>query len=214
MDLLVEPHPKLALAAFTSRFPAALGDSPAPPWLVELLGLDAEAPVQRSEEVRAAVRDLLRVGGYKPTGRGKPASEYLLRAATEGSLRSINVAVDVCNVVSLHSGLPISVVDADALTPPLHVAIARAGQRYVFNEAGQEIDVSGLLSLHDAHGPCANAVKDARRTKTHATTRRTLNLIWGARAMQTTLVAATAWYRDLLERLGVETESVASASLT
>ncbi len=30
------------------------------------------------------MRKLLRHGGYKPTGRGKPASEYLVRAAGEG----------------------------------------------------------------------------------------------------------------------------------
>jgi DNA/RNA-binding domain of Phe-tRNA-synthetase-like protein len=175
---------------------------------VDLLRLDAEAPVQRSEELRVAIRDLLRVGGYKPTGRGKPASEYLVRAAGEGPLRSINSAVDVCNVVSLHSGLPISVVDQDLLTPPLHVGIAASGQRFIFNEAGQEIDVSGLLCLHDGNGPCANAVKDAQRTKTHDATRNTLNLIWGERSMEVTLTAATGWYRELLERLGVETVDV------
>src|SRR6185436_10395363 len=32
----------------------------------------------------AAVSDLLRRGGYKPTGRGKPASEYLAQAAARG----------------------------------------------------------------------------------------------------------------------------------
>jgi DNA/RNA-binding domain of Phe-tRNA-synthetase-like protein len=208
MNLHVEPHPRLLLGAFTSRFPGTLAETLSPPWLVDLLRLDAEAPVQRSEELRRAIRDLLRVGGYKPTGRGKPASEYLLRAAGEGPLRSINAAVDACNVVSLHSGLPISVVDKDLLTPPLHVGIAASGQRFIFNEAGQEIDVSGLLCLHDGNGPCANAVKDAQRTKTHDATRNTLNLVWGERSVEPTLTAATDWYRELLTRLGVETVDV------
>jgi DNA/RNA-binding domain of Phe-tRNA-synthetase-like protein len=211
MRLLVETHPQLVLAAFTSRFAQPLGSAASPPWLVDGLRLDAPAPVQRSEELRRAIRDLLRLGGYKPTGRGKPASEYLLRAATEGSLRSINPAVDVCNVVSLHSGLPISVVDVERLTPPLQVRIADAGQRTVFNEAGQEIDVSGLLALHDSQGPCANAVKDAQRTKTGAETIHTLSVVWGARVVEAALVAATAWYREILERLGVETQIVFTA---
>ena len=47
-----------------------------------LFALEADAPLQRVEQVRQDVRDLLRHGGYKPTGRGKPASEYLVRAAT------------------------------------------------------------------------------------------------------------------------------------
>jgi len=212
MELRIAPHPQLLLAAFTSRLPEPLGALTSPPWLLEWLRIDTPAPVQRREELRGAMRDLLRVGGYKPTGRGKPASEYLVRAASEGTLRPINLAVDTCNVASLHSGLPISVVDADRLVPPLLVAIAAEAQRYVFNEAGQEIDVSGLLSLHDAHGPCANAVKDAQRTKTHTATRHTLSLIWGSRQAEAELVAATAWYRELLQRCQVETETVASVT--
>ena len=44
---------------------------------------------------------MMRHGGYKPTGRGKPASEYLVKAAGNGKLGAINLAVDSCNVVSL-----------------------------------------------------------------------------------------------------------------
>ena len=42
------------------------------------------------------MRELLRYGGYKPTGRGKPASEYLVRAAGEGhpGLRRVGVEAD------------------------------------------------------------------------------------------------------------------------
>jgi DNA/RNA-binding domain of Phe-tRNA-synthetase-like protein len=208
MTLTVDPHPSLELIAFTTVFPKPLGETPSPAWLTALLSLDAEAPLKRSEEVRKAVRDLLRHGGYKPTGRGKPASEYLVRAAGAGSLAGINAAVDVCNVVSLHSGLPVSVVDLDRAAPPFRVGIAGEGARYVFNAAGQEIRVEGLLCLQDAGGPCANAVKDAQRTKTHAGTRRTLTLIWGTNAFPGRAAEAAAWYRDLLARLGATTETV------
>lgn len=208
MNLHVEPLPQLELAAFTAMLPDALAALVSPPWMHDLLQLDAPAPVQRSEELRAAVRDMLRHGGYKPTGRGKPASEYLVRAAGEGVLRCINPAVDACNIVSLHSGLPISVVDVDRLEPPLAVRLAAAGCRYVFNEAGQEIDVEGLPCLHDAQGPCANAVKDAQRTKTHAGTRTTLSLVWATTTARQQLESATTWYRELLERLGASTVMV------
>ena len=208
MLLRLEPHPLLVLVAFTTTLPGKLGTLSSPPWLRELLGLEAAAPVQRSEAVRAAVRDLLRQGGYKPTGRGKPAAEFLLRAASPSGLRSINPAVDVGNVVSLHSGLPVSVVDRERLVPPLHVGLAPPGARFVFNEAGQEIDVEGLLCLHDAGGPCANAVKDAQRTKTHAATHSTLNLVWGAQAVHAELEHAASWYRELLARLEATTTPV------
>ena len=35
-------------------------------------------------ELKAGVRALLRFGGYKPSGRGKPASEYIAGAARKG----------------------------------------------------------------------------------------------------------------------------------
>jgi DNA/RNA-binding domain of Phe-tRNA-synthetase-like protein len=165
------------------------------------------APVQRSEELRGAVRDMLRHGGYKPTGRGKPASEYLVRAAGEGQLASINLVVDACNVASLASGIPISVVDTDRAREPFRLALAPQGTRYVFNNAGQEIDVSGLLCLWDADGPTANAVKDAMRTKTHDGTRHTLSVLWGVKGFEEQLAAATAWYRELLERAGARTNA-------
>jgi DNA/RNA-binding domain of Phe-tRNA-synthetase-like protein len=184
------------------------------PELGALLRPDAAAPLQRDETVRLAVRDMLRHGGYKPTGRGKPASEYLVRAVEEGALEPINAAVDACNIVSLHSGLPISVVDLDLATPPFRIALAAAGERYVFNRSGQEIDVAGLLCLFDAAGPCANAVRDAQRTKTQPGTTRTLSVVWGVAGFEERLAQADAWYRDLLSRVGATTEQVQLNLLT
>ena len=201
LAIRIDDYPGLKVAAFATEFPGPLGQVGSPTWLVDLLRLDVEAPVSRSEELRVAVRDLLRQRGYKPTGRGKPASEYLVRAAEQGTLRSINAAVDACNAVSLHSGLPISVVDLDKTTPPYVIKPGEPGARYVFNPAGQEIDVAGLLCLYDAAGPCANAVKDAQRTKTDDDTMRTLTIIWGLESQANALRSALAWYQTLLKRL-------------
>jgi len=203
-----EGHPLLRVAAFTAAFPAPLGAVPTPPSAIDALRLDAAAPFERNEETRAAVRDMLRHGGYKPTGRGKPASEYLVRAASEGALGSINAAVDACNAASLHSGLPISVVDLERARGPFRIAIAPAGASYVFNASGQEIDLGGLLCLWDADGPCANAVRDAQRTKTTPETRATLSVIWGCAGFEARLDAAEQWYRALLAEAGATTERV------
>lgn len=204
----VAAHPLLRVSAFVTEFPAPLSESPSPPSLVSLLKLDATAPFQSDDALRAAVRDLLRHGGYKPTGRGKPASEYLLRAAGDGSLGPINLAVDACNAVSLHSGFPISVVDLDLALFPYRIAIASAGESYIFNSANQEIDLTGLLCLYDANGPCANAVKDSQRTKTHASTQRTLSVIWGCASYEQRVGEAERWYRQLLEEAGASTAAV------
>ena len=200
------PHPRLRARAFTTRFPQPLGEIPAPVHWALLLGVEARAPLARDEAARAAVRDLLRHGGYKPTGRGKPASEYLVRAAEAGALQPINPAVDACNIVSLHSGLPISVVDLDRSPSPHEIRVAPAGERYVFNAAGQEIELAGLPCLYDGAGPCANAVKDAQRTKTHGGTTRTLSVVWGVAGHEDRLEQALAWYRQLLGETGASTE--------
>ena len=62
--------------------------------------------------------------------------------------------------------------------------------------------------LFDADGPCANAVKDAQRTKTHAGTVHTLALVWGARALGDRAARTARWYRDMLERAGASTAAV------
>src|SRR5262244_1087829 len=98
--LTIDPHPLLDVRTFVTVFPRPLGEMPSPPALSALLSLQAEAPLSSDDNVRDVVRALLRHGGFKPTGRSKPASEYLLKAVREGALSSINVAVDVCNVVS------------------------------------------------------------------------------------------------------------------
>ncbi len=199
MLVSVDPHPLLDPSAFVTEYATPPGRDEA---LLALLRLDAPAPVTSSDDVRAAVRDLLRHGGYKPTGRGKPASEYLLRAVGEGALSSINAAVDACNVASLHSGLPISVVDLDLAKEPMRIGVAAAGTSYVFNAGGQTIDVGGLLCLFDADGPCANAVKDSQRTKTTPTTKRTLSVVWGTKTLAGHTAKATEWYRALVSRSG------------
>ena len=209
--LHVDEHPLLVLNSFSTELPKPLGELPSPVWLTELLRLGANAPLQSSDAIRTSVRDLLRHGGYKPTGRGKPAAEYLLRAAGEGTLGSINLVVDACNVVSLHSGIPISVVDLDRAAAPYRVGIAEPGASYVFNSAGQEIDVAGLLCFFDQAGPCANAVKDAQRTKTNESTRRTVSILWGAKGLEEQVTRAAGWYRELLERAGATTGSVSQS---
>lgn len=203
--LTIDAHPLLELRAFVTVFPRSLGELPTPPELHALLALDAPAPLRSDDAVREAVRAMLRHGGFKPSGRSKPASEYLARAVGDGSLGPINAAVDVCNVVSLHSGLPISIVDLDKAHEPFRVAVALAGTSYVFNASGQAIDLSGLLCLFDADGPCANAVKDAQRTKTDAGTTRTLTLLWGSTALPGRAARAEAWYREQLHTLGAVT---------
>lgn len=198
----LEAHPLLDARCFVTTFPRPLGELGRVEAVMALLSTTAAAPLSTDDAVRTAVRDLLRHGGYKPTGRGKPASEYLVRAVTEGALNSINAAVDACNVASLHSGLPISVVDLSLAKAPFRVGVAAEGVSYVFNQGGQTIDLAGLLCLFDADGPCANAVKDAQRTKTTPATTSVLCVVWGTTALPGRAEKTAAWYRELLAAAG------------
>jgi DNA/RNA-binding domain of Phe-tRNA-synthetase-like protein len=209
MDTIPAPdHPLLRPSAFLTTYPRPLGELATPDWLGDLLRADAHSPFEPDESVRTAVRDALRTHGYKPTGRGKPASEYLARVAADGAVPTINLAVDTCNAVSLHTGFPISVIDLDRATPPFRIAVAGPDDAYVFNPSGQEIRVAGLPCVFDAAGPCANAVKDAQRTKTGLDTARTLSVVWGCAPHETRATDAVAWYRQLLHRAGAHTTAV------
>jgi DNA/RNA-binding domain of Phe-tRNA-synthetase-like protein len=198
---MVDLFQKLDARVFGTTFPQALAviDSH---HLLPLLAPNADVPFRVSAEIRVAVRDLLRQGGFKPSGRSKPASEYLVRAAGDGSLGPVNAAVDVCNVVSLHSGLPISVVDGHLAQPPFHIAVAPLKTEYVFNPSGQSIRLDGLMCLYDAGGPCGSPVKDSQRTKTHGGTTRTLTVIWGPADLSGHSTAVEAYYHQLLQSLG------------
>jgi DNA/RNA-binding domain of Phe-tRNA-synthetase-like protein len=208
LALSIEPNPLLAVAAFETKLPSRVGSLAAAPGLAALLSLEAVVPLKSDDELRDRVRKMLRHGGYKPSGRGKPASEYLLRAAGDGTLAAINPVVDACNVASLHSGFPISVVDLDRTRGALAIRVGRAGESYVFNASGQTIELEGLVVLCDDDGPSANAVKDAQRTKTHDEPVRPLSVLWGTRADEARLAAAASWYASLLrEHLGAETLS-------
>jgi DNA/RNA-binding domain of Phe-tRNA-synthetase-like protein len=203
--LAVSPHPTLCLRALAAEFAAGLGAITTPAELSAALAPAAPSPLPDADDnVRGQIRDLLRHGGFKPTGRSKPSSEYLLRARDEGKWPAINAAVDIGNVVSLHSGLPLSVVDLDRARVPLRVALAPKGAQFVFNASGQVIDVGGLLGLIDAEGPCANAVKDAQRTKTDGSSRRVLMLLWGHEALRARVEAAARWAHDLLRAAGAQ----------
>jgi len=209
LTISLRRHSLLDLGAFVTRFSAPLAALPTPSAITALAAAGAPAPLAASDLIRTAVRDLLRAGGFKPAGRSKPASEYLVAAVAEGRFPSINAGVDACNVVSLHSGLPISLVDVDLLDGPLEIRIASPGTSYAFNPSGQVIDVSGLVCLHDAQGPTGTPVKDAQRTKTHDGTRAALSIVWGTSALPGRTAATTRWYRELMQTIaGATVEDV------
>ncbi len=202
--------PAADLAVLAATLPGPLGTLKTTP-AVRTAVLAREAPSGVDPQTQGAVRDLLRAGGFKPSGRNKPASEYLVAARAKGRLSCINAVVDALNAVSLETGLPISVVDAERTVGKLSVAIEGPGSSYVFNASGQVLDLSGLLCLRDEHGPCANAVKDSQRTKTNEQTRFVVVVVWGAQALAGRTAQAAHAMRTQLEALGATVVAVGLA---
>jgi DNA/RNA-binding domain of Phe-tRNA-synthetase-like protein len=204
----VTPHPLLEVACFLAEWDHPLGRLPSPESLVR--SLDAAADHERDDAGKSAVRTMLRQHGYRPAGRGKPASEFLVAASEKGILSSINLAVDACNAASLWGGLPISVVDTALASPPWRIEVAAEGSSYVFNRSGQEISLTGLLCLEDSEGPCANAIKDSQRTKTHEGTRAVLAVVWGTTSLPGHAARVAARFEELLGPSGASIHPVAA----
>ena len=205
--LSVTSHPLLAPIVFYSRWPQPLGRYKSNESILALFNLSTtQAPITPGPTTKEDIRALLRSGGFKPSGRNKPASEYLFNSVQHTRISpetSINAAVDICNAVSLHSGLPISVIDADRATRSYRIALCPPQTEYVLNPSGQSLDISNLICLHDTKGPCASPVKDSERTKTNAETMHTLSVIWGTRTDTTRTQAAYQWYSELLQTYGI-----------
>ena len=162
-------------------------------------GKESEARLQR----KAVVRDMLRHGTYKPTGRAKPASEFLLNAALEGTFPYINNLVDINNLVSLETMLPISLIDVrKAGFRDFTCRWGRPGENYVFNPSGQVLELADLLLLSrlPADLPCGTPVKDSQETKTDGTTVDVLGIVWAPAAMRDDAAEAARRMADLIRR--------------
>lgn len=153
--------------------------------LAALLEARKDSPLTPDEEKRrAACRDMLRNGSYKPTGRGKPASEYLLGAAKEGAFPRVCAPVDVNNFISLKYVLPISLWDAGRCSAAaFEFRLGREGEKYVFNNSGQEIDLRDLVCgcevLPDGTSrPIVNPIKDGMATKVRPETAAVIGAIF------------------------------------
>ncbi len=160
---------------------------------------------------KADVRNMLRHGKYKPAGRSKPSSEYLLAAALEGEgptggFPLVNGPVDSNNAVSLEWGYPASVFDLARTGPELRLRRGLAGESYVFNRSGQEIDLEDLVVAcrRGAGGnwePCGNPVKDAMATKVMEEARDVVAIVYAPAAEPpSSLEACAARFAELLAR--------------
>lgn len=139
------------------------------------------------ESKRSAVRKSLKLGGFSPTGRNRPAYELLIRDLQQrDGFHHINNVVDVNNVQSLEHLLPISIFDASKLSNPLVVRIALEGEGYVFNPSGHHIDLKRCIVCctgGDPGRPVGSPIKDSMETKIFEGATHFLAIIYIAQVM-------------------------------
>jgi hypothetical protein len=175
-DSGLEPRNVRAALIWGLDMPACARTASMPAYLLKLLervraaGEEFIPPARRT-----AVRGMLRFRAYKPAGRSKPSSEYLLAAALQDNFPLINGPVNVNNAVSLEWGYPASIFDIDLCGTELLLRRGSSGESYIFNPSGQTIELEDLLCVCHREGetwqPCGNPVKDAMATKTRESTR-------------------------------------------
>jgi len=176
----------------------------APAYISELLEqLRAAGEGFLKPERKAAVREMLRYGKYKPAGRSKPSSEYLIAAALEGDFPLVSGPVDVNNAVSLEWGYPASLFDLELSGSDLLLRRGLPGESFVFNQSGQSIDLQDLLCVCRLEAgswvPCGNPVKDAMATKIRESTRSTAAVIYApCSESKADLAAAAVRFTGLL----------------
>jgi len=119
--------------------------------------------------------------GYKALGkdpaRYRGSEEALLRRLIAGKgLPRINSVVDVINLVSVGSRLPIGLYDLAQVEGAIEFRAGRAGETYK-GIGKYDLNLEGLPLFADAKGPHGSATSDSERTMVTGNTKRILALI-------------------------------------
>ncbi len=109
-------------------------------------------------------RTLYRSIGLDPT-RTRPSSEALLRRAVQGKpLYRVHPIVDLFNIVSLETLLPVGLYDESKIVGnTVKACLGREGWRYE-GIRKDSVNVGGRFCLVDEHGPFGSPTSDSQRT--------------------------------------------------
>jgi len=143
-----------------------------------LLSADYQFP----DHIQKGIRSLLKTTGFHPSGRSRPASEFLFKdLQNRGGFNFINNIVDINNHISLLKHLPISVFDIDKSGTELALRVGLDDESYVFNREGQILSLKKLMVVARHGGDRAaigSPVKDSQATKVFNGTRNIAVIIY------------------------------------
>lgn len=148
----------------------------------------------------AATRAAYKACGKDPS-RYRPASEQLSRRVLQGKgLYSVDTLVDLGNLVSIFSGYPTGLLDADKIVgESVELGIGRADEPYEGIGRGT-LNIEGLPVYRDAVGAIASPTSDSTRTMLSPTTSRLLFIINSYDGDEQLLQESIDLAQDLLQR--------------
>ena len=178
IEIRIAPELKAkCVKAALASVEAAVETGPAPPGLDEALR-SCEEKIAKLPEPRAVLESsaiLATRAGYKALGkdpaRYRGSAEALLRRLIAGKgMPRINNVVDVINLVSLESRLPIGLYDLAHVEGAIEFRAGRAGETYK-GIGKYDLNLEELPLFADAKGPHGSPTSDSERTMvTEATT--------------------------------------------
>jgi DNA/RNA-binding domain of Phe-tRNA-synthetase-like protein len=141
----------------------------------EILKLPFARGVLESQQILATR------AGYKALGkdpaRYRGSAEALLRRVIAGKgLPQINAVVDVINLVSVESRLPVGLYDLAHVTGDIVFRAGRAGETYK-GIGKYDLNLEGLPIFCDQQGPHGSPTSDSERTMVTAETKQVMGII-------------------------------------
>lgn len=171
--------PRAVLACVTAQVEA----KPSPAALLEEMK-KREAEIQKlpfPRGVLASPQVEATRAGYKACGkdpaRYRGSAEALLRRIVAGKgFPQINAVVDIINLVSVESRLPIGLYDLSHVAGDIVFRAGMAGETYK-GIGKYDLNLEGLPLLADDAGPHGSATSDSERTMVTAATKHVLAVI-------------------------------------
>lgn len=184
MNITIDPQlkakcPRTALGSVTALVqagasPAALLDE-LKTREMEIQKLPFPRGVLESTQVESTRRAYKVLG--KDPARYRGSAEALLRRIVAGKgLPEINAVVDVINLVSVESRLPVGLYDLARVSGDVVFRTGRAGETYK-GIGKYDLNLEGLPLFADAIGPHGSATSDSERTMVTAETAQILAVI-------------------------------------
>jgi len=171
--------PRTALACVTARVQP--GASPVPlrgemnQRELEIQELPFPRGVLESPQVETVRKAYKSLG--KDPARYRGSAEALLRRIVAGKgFPQINAVVDVINLVSVESRLPIGLYDLAHVTGEIVFRAGRAGETYK-GIGKYDLNLEGLPIFCDAAGPHGSPTSDSERTMVTAATKQVLGIL-------------------------------------